>query len=98
MRLTPSTSSRGAGFDPLEVSEGVSLDPLVVSEGVPYVRSPVASCQVSWAVKSPLVSRKSKNKGFSRSNRDALIFFMDSFFTIRQIFIGSRLSICEATA
>ena len=27
VRLTPSTSSRGAGFDPLEVSVGVSLDP-----------------------------------------------------------------------
>ena len=45
MRLTPWTSSRGAGFDPLEVSEGVSLDPLVRSEGVPY---PLKSFEGVW--------------------------------------------------
>ena len=45
MRLTPSTSSRGYGFDPLEVSEGVSLGPFVRSEGVPY---PLKSFEGVW--------------------------------------------------
>ena len=58
MRLTPSTRSRGAGFDPLEVSEGVSLDPLVGSEGVPY---PLKSFEGVWLPSSFLVGVYERN-------------------------------------